>query len=52
MKIYVSLIICFLATSTLIAGEEVSGTLKQAKIDADKESALDTIAYINQMNYA
>lgn len=52
MKIYISLIICFLAASTLIAGEEVSGTLKQAKIDADRESALDTIAYINQMNYA
>lgn len=32
--------------------EEVSGNLKQSKIDADRESALDTVAYINQMNYA
>ena len=34
-------------------GEEMAvGNLKQAKIDAEREAALDTIAYINQMNYA
>ena len=34
-------------------GEEIAGgNLKQAKIDADRKAALDTIAYINQLNYA
>ena len=52
MRIYLSIIFALLAANAIGAGEEVSGTLKQAKIDADRESALDTIAYINQMNYA
>ncbi len=47
-----SLIIPLLIANALVASDEVTGTLKQAKIDADRESALDTIAYINQMNYA
>ena len=33
-------------------GEVVGGNLKQAKIESDREAVLDTIAYINQMNYA
>lgn len=52
MKICLSIIIALLAANVIGSNEEVSGTLRQAKIDADKESARDTIAYINQMNYA
>ena len=52
MKTYLSLIATIFLANAIMAAEEVSGTLKQAKIDADRESALDTIAYINQMNYA
>ena len=32
-------------------GEEI-GNLRQAKLESDRESALDTVAYINQLNYA
>lgn len=32
--------------------EKLTGNLKQSKSEADRESALDTVAYINQMNYA
>ena len=32
--------------------DEVSGNLRESRIDADRESALDAVAYINQMNYA
>lgn len=42
-------LVCFLVFGE--PGEEV-GNLRQAKLESDRESALDTVAYINQLNYA
>lgn len=48
------LFLCWVAFSCSLAfaGNGATGSLKQSKLDADRESALDTIAYINQMNCA
>lgn len=48
------LFLCAVVFSCSLAFAEngVTGSLKQSRLDADRESALDTVAYINQMNYA
>ena len=49
--------VCFLLFTSftclsVFAENGVMGNLRKSKLDADRESALDTVAYINQMNYA
>ena len=48
------LFLCAVAFSCSLAFAEngATGNLKQSRLDAERESALDTVAYINQMNYA
>lgn len=52
MKFMTAIAFASLAFLSAIGEDEVSGNLRQSKIDADRESALDAVAYINQMNYA
>ena len=52
MKFMTAIAFASLALLSAIGEDEVSGNLRQSKIDADRESALDAVAYINQMNYA
>ena len=48
------LYVAFIFVCAPIFGEtgDAVGNLQQAKLESDRESALDTVAYINQLNYA
>ena len=48
----VTIVGLIMSLSVAFCEEDAKGNLKQAKKDADREAVLDTIAYINQMNYA
>lgn len=52
MQLLTAVALALFVSLAAIGQDEVSGNLKQSKIDADRESALDAVAYINQMNYA
>ena len=51
-KMRISTVVLFVFAAAALGVEEVDRTLKDASSSVDRESALDTIAYINQMNYA
>ena len=55
MKSMLSFLFLFFAVIALQCAadeSEVSGNLRKAKSDVERESALDTVAYINRLNYA
>ena len=51
-KMRTLVVVLFAFAAVAFGGEEGDRTLKDASSSVGRESALDTIAYINQMNYA